>query len=255
MCEVLAILANQRVGAHLSWAGLQLGSARNPDGWGAAWVAGEHFALKKEPRKLPSGKQGRHLISNIRSQLFLAHTRYKVDGKRLWANTQPFVSDEADYAFAGTMDGCYARRRFRKRVRDMLRGQTGPEVLFRMLLQGIEEHGLKGLAPVIAEFFNPDELRANATASFVLCSTKRVFIFRHKKPLYYRNRTGPYDGTVRLRGLRHQRYEVRLRFEKESTERATIIATEPLTDEPWLIVPDRTLCSVRLGGIRELAST
>ena len=51
-----------------------------------AGVAGmafnNHFKLRKEARQLPSGQVGRELIHGLRSVLFVADTRYRVQGKR-----------------------------------------------------------------------------------------------------------------------------------------------------------------------------
>ena len=77
-----------------------------------------------------------------------------------------------------------------------------------------------------------------------------LFIFRHRKPLHYLQRAGPYDDEpVYLRGSRHNRYELTRRREKERTDRATVIATEKLTGEDWKVVPDRTLLLVTLHGL------
>jgi predicted glutamine amidotransferase len=251
MCELLAIVANRDVGVDLSWAGHQMGAANNPDGWGAAWLAGDHFKLRKEPSKLPLGRKGRDLVSDIRSIRFLGHTRYRVQGKRSLSNTQPFVSADGRYAFAGTMQACLGRRGFRGRVQHRLKGETGPEVLFQFMLEEIEQRGLAGMRQAVKEFFAPKDLPDGASASFVFCAQRRVFVFRHRKPLHYCHRAGPYnDNPVYLRGNRHHQYKLILRGSKAPAKRATIIATEKLTGELWKEVPDRTLFLVTPNGLR-----
>jgi predicted glutamine amidotransferase len=250
MCELLTILANREVSASLSWAGLQMGASNNPHGWGVTWLKDEEFRLKKDPTTLPTGRRGRDLIHGIRSKLFLAHTRYRVQGRQTAENTQPFLSTDGRYAFAGTMHRCLGRRALRKRVQDRLQGETGPEVLFQLMLSASQGHGVSGMRRVVKEFFALDQLPEGARASFVFCTPTQIFVFRHRKLLHHLQRAGPHDGSpIYLRGSRHHRYELTLKEEKEVTDRAAIIATEKLTNENWRLIPDRTLMLMTLNGL------
>jgi predicted glutamine amidotransferase len=223
----MAIIADRPVGADLSWAGHQLGARRNPHGWGVAWLERPGvFRSRKQPCQLPAGRRGRKLIRGIRSVRFVAHTRYRVKGAITLANTQPFVSPDGQHAFSGTMVGC-GRRGFHRRVRDRLAGQTGTEVLFQLLVLAVERDGASGLPGVVSEFFDSKTLPEDARASFVFCARDRVFLFRHRKPLYYLRRS----------------------------DAATVVASEKLTGEDWLPVPDRQLLAVGCGRIRPVRPT
>ena len=145
MCELLAIVSNRRVGFGLSWAGLQMGAARNPDGWGAGWLYEERFKVKKRAERIPAGRVGRALVQGVRSDTFIGHIRFKVQGERTLANTQPFIGDDRRSVFAGTIQSCLGRRGLRARVRPRLNGETGPEALYHLLLTAYEDQGLQGI--------------------------------------------------------------------------------------------------------------
>ena len=251
MCELIAILANQDVGVRVSWAAHQLGAGNNPHGWGAAWLEGGHFHIKKEPKALPAGAKGLDLVKNIRSTHFIGHTRRQVQGELTMENTQPFVSPDNRYAFAGTMSGCNAKKRFGKEVGKRLIGETGPEILFQFILANLEKHGDAGLKLAVNEFFSKS-LPKNASASFVFCTPDSTYVFRFGKSLYFCMRAPPYeDSTVLLRRQPDQPYHLRLKQSKNPNLRAvTIIATEKLTSELWDSVGENKLFSVTFEGLK-----
>src|SRR5579872_3819932 len=244
MCEILAIEANQNVGIALSWSAHQLGATKNPHGWGAAWLVGDSFQLRRAPERLPAASKGQDLVRDVFTTRLLAHTRYRVRGSVSMANTQPFGTHDGRYVFAGTMSRCRANR-FRADVRQRLRGQTGPEILFHFLLASIESGGRAGLKAAIKKFFDSKTLPRAASASFVLCTPDDTYVFRHHKQLFYRTRVPPYDDQpIFLRGEIHSPYRLSLQKSKNQNERATIIATECLTSEEWTGIDDRTLFAV-----------
>ena len=252
MCELLTILANREVSASLSWAGLQMGASRNPHGWGVAWLRGADFEAKKNPTTLPSGRRGRELIHGVRSALFVAHTRYRVQGRQTRENTQPFLSADGRYAFAGTMDKCLGRRGLRKRVQHRLQGETGPEVLFQLLVGRREANGLARIRPVVKEFFALDGLPQGARASFAFLDTNTGLDFSPPE-----TPASPSSGwPVPWHSYLLARIPSQLPLQADSkggkgaTDRAAIVATEKLTNENWEPVPDRTLFLVTLNGLQ-----
>lgn len=250
MCEIIAIVANQNVGVRVSWAAHQLGATKNPHGWGAAWLEGSEFGIKKAPETLPPGANGLDLVKNISTTHFIGHTRYKVQGKQSIENTQPFVSPDKRYAFAGTMSGCNAKR-FRKEVRKRLVGETGPEILFQFILANLEKHGQAGLRIAVNEFFSMKTLPKNASASFVFCTPESTHAFRFGKTLYYCLRVPPYEDHISLRGQIHKSYRLRLKKSKSPNLRAvTIMATEKLTSEQWHSIDENKLFSVNPNGLQ-----
>jgi predicted glutamine amidotransferase len=253
MCELLAVVSNRMVGVGLSWAGLQLGGARNPDGWGASWLYGDRYSLKKGAERIPKGRAGHELIHGVRSTIFLGHLRFRVQGARTLANTQPFVSDDRHSAFAGMMQSCLGRRGLKARVRPRLKGETGPEIVFQLLLAAFEDRGLAGIRETVDEVFRRNVLSPKASSSFVLCIQGQVLIFRHQKPMYFCCRRQPFDANrVYLRGSKHRRFELTVDGVKNQTDAATIVATEPLTGERWQEVQNRTLFVVSPTGLRKI---
>jgi predicted glutamine amidotransferase len=253
MCELLAIVSNRRVGFGLSWAGLQMGAERNPDGWGAGWLYEERFKVKKGAERIPAGRVGRALVQGVRSDTFIGHIRFKVQGERTLANTQPFIGDDRRSVFAGTMQSCLGRRGLRARVGPRLKGETGPEVLYQLLLTAYEDQGLQGIRDVVGEVFARRAVSNNASASFVLCIGGQVLIFRHQKPMYFCSRRKPFDANrVYLRGSQHHRFELTLAGAKHETDLATIVATEPLTGEHWRKVENRTLFAMSPTGLEQI---
>ncbi len=253
MCELLVVVANRKVGIDLSWKALQGRAGSNPDGWGAAWLMNNAFSSKRKPEKLPGGEQGMRLVADINTSRFLAHVRYKVSGNVALQNTQPFLSPDNKYAFAATMSRCQVLSRYKKSVRQHLMGFTGPEVLFHVFLNKFEGDGgdRSSLSALIKEVFVAANLPKQASASFVLMSPGGIWVYRYRKSLYYLVRKPPHEATVTL--LSRRGYKAKLSSIKRSTDIATLVASEQLTDENWIMLPDKTLVEVTHEGAHATA--
>ncbi|MBA7495533.1 putative glutamine amidotransferase YafJ [subsurface metagenome] len=248
MCELLLIVANRKVGIDLSWKALQDRAKQNPDGWGAAWLDGGTFTSKRKPEKLPGGAKGMRLVTGITTSQFLAHVRYRVTGTVALQNTQPFISPDNKYAFAATMSQCKVLARYKKSVRQYLKGRTGTEVLFQVFLNKYNRNigNLNPLSGLIEEVFVESNLKKRASASFVLMSPAGIWAYRYRKSLYYLVRKPPHEAEVTL--LSRKGYKTKLSSKKNSKDMVTLLASEKLTNENWRLLPDKTLVEVTHKG-------
>lgn len=250
MCELLAISATRPVGVSFSWAGFESAGDRNPDGWGYAHLQDTSFERHRYARRLTEEDEAAPQAANVVSPVFLGHVRRAVQGDVKRVNSQPFVGAVGRLAGIFTVSRCRITRRFRGEVEDRCEGDTGAEILFRLLSLRTEQAGRTGLelAGVVEEVFDPEQLGSEASASFVLSHGRQLYAFRHKKPLWWVTRAPPHTNEVRLRDPDLPAYKASLRLEKGPGETATVLATVRLTDEDgWELLPAGRLTVFRDG--------
>lgn len=250
MCELLAISANRPVGVSFSWAGFENAGSRNPDGWGYAQLQDASFERYRCARRLTAQDEAAPQAADVVSPVFLGHVRYAVRGAVKRVNAQPFVTDDRRLAGIFTVSSCRITRRFRREVEDRWEGDTGAEILFRLLSMRTEQASRMGpeLAGVVEEVFDREQLGSEASASFVLSHGRQFYAFRHNKPLWWVTRAPPHANEVRLRDPDLPAYKASLRLEKGPEETATVLATVRLTDEDgWELLPAGRLTVFRDG--------
>lgn len=241
------------MGITFSWAAFEHRGNRNRDGWGFQYVADRSLLTRRFPTPLDECSEAAALIRPVQTRLFLAHVRHAVQGVVALENTQPFVDDTGRFGIVASMSRCRISARFRQDLRRELKGRTGTEILFRMLVRRLVGTGncrrKEVILDVVADAFDRRQLPDKASGSFLLADRCMVYAFRHRKPLWIRTRRPPHDGIVRLRDPSQPDYRVDLSHEKGENETATVLATTPLTHEHWERLPDRALCCIDGGEV------
>jgi predicted glutamine amidotransferase len=234
MCDLLVISANQLVPLAPYWTGFRRRGKTNPDGWGYSYLENGRLAGRRFPTRIDADPRGAEPLARLgSSRLFLGHIRQKVTGMVAAKNAQPFVDPRRNMAIAITAnDSCGIRDRFRAEVAPELTGSTGAEVFFQLILQAFDRTGSleTSLEETLARVLTSRRLKT-ASLSFTLTDGKVVYVFRHRKSLFYAK-----NGS------------------------AVVLATARLTADNWTLIPaDSLVCAgdgeIILKGRRPAAHT
>lgn len=200
----------------------------NLDGWGCAWTTGS-----EPPRSYRTGlaltedEAGRAVLRTTVADRFIVHVRQMTPGSVAEpVNSAPFT-DGAGRFF--THNGFVSD--FRAGVREQLlakispsrataiRGDTDSELLFALVLSRLDD----GAAPAEAVRAVADVAELyGGRYNVLLWDGDTIVATRWENSLYRRH-----DGT------------------------AFVVSSEPLDDQPWQAVPERTMVIIDGDGIRE----
>lgn len=229
MCRMFGLVASRPVAqrALLSDAPRSLGalSREHPDGWGVALAEGSEWRIQKSVRCAAACKRYDALSRSARASLAIAHVRQKTVGQTALENTHPFRRGRFVLAHNGTVrdgDGLAARTSA-ERLRE-LEGQTDSERLFAFLMSFVDAAGDTeiGLARAVCELLERSD---PGSMNFLLSDGRRLFAFRWGRTLF----------TLRRGPSRHR---------ASRRTPAVVVASERLTDEPWVEVEQGTLLVV-----------
>ena len=220
-------------------------------GWG---VAAYEDHLPRVERQAWAAYHGEHFAraaARVFAHLVLAHVRRATVGEPGPENTHPFVEGPWALIHNGTIP---AFEQIRERMlsqtaadqRARIRGTTDSEHLFRLLLTKLEADPSAGVKEVLAETlravadwgseFEPDRTLG---LNVILTNGSTLVATRWGRGLYYALREGLYD--CEICGFPHVRHHAGTDY------RAVVLASEPITHEPWVEVPERTVLEVTPG--------
>jgi glutamine amidotransferase len=251
MCRLFGLYANEAVNVQFSFyeakESIEKLSLGNPDGWGIAWYNGNEWHLYKEPGPLYESYKAKGLIQNVRGIIIVSHVRLATSGrpKRRLENTHPWLYKGYVFAHNGTID--------RNNVLELLspeylnlEGDTDSEALFHLIVQeAISSNDfMNGIRRVIAKI--NDKNVGYSSLNFVASDGRKLYALRYARSglsyytLYYlrRSREG-----LRLESLSKKTAQL-IRMKLVSGEKAIIVASEKLTEEPWKIIPNRYMLIV-----------
>ena len=120
-------------------------SNRHPDGWGLAYYVAETPHVVKSTIKAESDDLFKHVSGIVTSQTVLAHIRKATQGKLTLLNTHPFQHGRWTFAHNGNIKNFHhVKDELLKEVSEEIRpyclGDTDSEVLFHLILSGINQH-------------------------------------------------------------------------------------------------------------------
>jgi glutamine amidotransferase len=261
MCELLGLSADHSVGFSGSLARLAAHGSptgRNHDGWGVAAYEGADVRIVKEAAPAADSAWVRFVETHgVASPLVIAHIRHASEGAPRYANTHPFARELGGrmhvFAHNGTLRG----------IRDTPLASGGPQPLgetdseyaFCLLLARMHALGTGGRHPTIAE------RRATVTefAAGLRPLGPANFLYADGELLFaHGDRRQGDDGRTSAPGLHFiERPElptdpswlvsgVRL---GSRLEPAAIVASVPLTEEPWHPVREGELMVLSRGRL------
>lgn len=245
MCELFCLSSRLPTRATLSLERFaQRGGygSRAVDGWGLAFCNGRDVRLYKEPEPAADSPWlGFIEKRRLPTRLLVSHIRHATQGSISLANTQPFIRELGGrmhvFAHNGRLDDIETRhakewRRFRPL------GETDSEIAFCILLERMSSTwSSDGVPPVqdrlaIVTRFAAD-IRALGPANFLYADGDVLFAHGHR-----RIQAG---GEIAPPGLWHLHRSCALDADALSAtvpadkagQELLLIASVPLTDEPW----------------------
>ncbi|WP_417622492.1 class II glutamine amidotransferase [Parasphingorhabdus sp.] len=206
-----------------------------PDIERQAWAAyhGEHFA---------------RAAAQIYSRLVIAHVRRATVGGAAIENTHPFSDGRWVFAHNGTVPNFadirpVLRERMTPGHRQAIQGETDSEHVFRYFLTLVEtgavdpEADLAGaIRRLVGEMYELTEKHAPGKKlgfNIILSDGQRMAGSRLNRTLHYVDRQGVYD--CEICGFPHIHHDPKANY------RAIVVASEPLTHEEWIEIPNGSI--------------
>ncbi len=224
MCRMVGVVAERPVSlrALLDETPRNLASLslEHPDGWGVASVSRDGWAVERGLDCAARSARWREVVQKAEAPLAIAHVRRRTVGPVALENTHPFRRGRFVFAHNGTIeDTASLVTTTRREHLAATAGDTDSERLFAFILSRIEDARdvQAGLAVAVRSL---SRLGRRASATFLLSDGVRLFAYRQGRSLY---------ALARDRGTRTS---------------SVCVASEPLTDEPWLEVPEGTLVAI-----------
>lgn len=265
MCELLALSASAPVDIKLSLSVLARHGGEtdiHADGWGVAYFEGPDVQVFREAGRA----SGSSLIECLqrhprRSSTVVAHVRHATRGAIRLANTQPFARELAGrmhvFAHNGNLAGIVEHERNPRRFQSI--GETDSELAFCELLGRFarkhEETGALAATDGLRIFTAfAAEMRRLGPANIILAMNETIFV--------HSDRRTQRPGVIAPPGL--WLLERRCSSEGQSELSAAgvtltpvpaldvaLVASVPLTSEPWRPLPQGTVLILARGVVQE----
>jgi predicted glutamine amidotransferase len=226
-------------------------SKEHRDGWGIAVYEDEGGGAWQVHRGVETAfhdDRYHALAGGARGEVLIAHVRRRTVGPITVENTHPFERGPWIFAHNGTIkDLAFVRASISPRRLAEVRGETDSELFFALLLSRLDEAGLADAPPseatdtLLANFLQ--DVRAQPSAgsiSFLLGTGNVLYAHRFGRTLCVLDRR-PGDPVLTVR---ESRENVVVGTGWTPRRRAVLIASEHLTDEPWIDLGDGELVRV-----------
>ncbi len=223
-------------------------SQEHRDGWGIAVYEsrdGGAWQVHHGVETAFHDDRYRELAGGARGEVLIAHVRRRTVGPVTVENTHPFRAEPWIFAHNGTIeDLAFVRDGVSAQRRANLRGQTDSELFFAYLLSRLDDANLTGAPPspatdaLLASVMRDVRARPGAGAiSFLLGTGDVLYAHRFGRSLYVLDRR-PGDPVVEVReSLEH----VAVGTAWTKRRQAVLVASERLTDEPWVELDEGSL--------------
>lgn len=236
MCELLGMSFNQAVKPTVSFIGFRYRGESNPHGWGLAYYPDESVQVVKEPIKA-TGSTLSEFIKNypqIKSKIFLAHVRYSSVGSKSYKNTHPFQRELNGQEFVFAHNGTLHNYNGLETGKFKPVGETDSEHAFCHILHCIEERNINQWTTEDFECLQNKLIEINNLGNFNCIFSEGEYLFCYYdnnsyNSLCFVKRKAPFN----IVHLKDEDFEINLSEEKDPSQKGFIIATKPITDEPW----------------------
>jgi len=249
LCRLFGLYANIPVDVEFSFYHAENSMAQlshyNYSGWGIAWFNGVKWELVKEPIALHKSEKARSTARRVRGLIIISHVRLATTGGETLGNTHPWLYKDYVFAHNGTVDRWDLLRLVRQEYRGF-EGETDSEVLFHLIVQEALDAGsfLEGVRRAL-EKINEEEVRYSSL-NFLASDGHQLYALRYAKhslgyyTLYYLERP---KGPLSLNKLSESTLQL-IRAKLAHGEKAVLVASEPLTEENWLEIPNKHMLIV-----------
>jgi predicted glutamine amidotransferase len=229
---------------------------RNADGWGIAHWDLLGPSILKSTQPAFADKQFAQTAAEVSSRSVIAHVRAATVGRVAAENTHPFHHGPWVFAHNGTISAFeHVRTRLSIGAQFAPTGDTDSELAFLWILNRMKDYGLSpeepspGLDPLVDLITDAvlDLVRIGIQAgseerpklNFILSDGQHLVTSRFGNSLYWTFRRGVRDCAVC--GTAHCPTA-------DSSYQAAVVASEPITDEDWMEVPEGTVLGIEPGA-------
>jgi glutamine amidotransferase len=221
MCRMFGMVADRPIPSrdllHDAPRSLRALSREHPDGWGIAVHDGA-WTVERGTRCAHACERFA-AVGDRAARIVIAHVRKRTVGPVSLVNTHPFRHGDLVFAHNGTLGDAHAlAARTAPEHLAEIEGDTDSERLFALVRTQIAAAGdiSRGVAAAVRALH---ALPAPGSANFLLSCGERLYAHRLGRSLFMLERSG-----------------------------ATLVASEPLTDEPWREVPEGALVELAPAG-------
>jgi len=249
LCRLFGLHANIPVDVEFSFYHARNSMVRlsrfNTSGWGIAWFNGVGWELVKEPFALYGSERARSTARMVRGLIIISHVRLATMGGKTLGNTHPWLYKGFVFAHNGTVNRPGLLRLVRREYGDF-EGETDSEVLFHLIVQealdaGSFPEGVRRALERISE-----EGVGYSSLNFLASDGQQLYALRYANhsldyyTLYYLKRP---QGPLSLNKLSKTTLQL-VKAKLAHGEKAVLVASEPLTEEDWLEIPNKHMLIV-----------
>jgi len=221
-------------------------------GWGVATYQANRPHVEKNAWAAYHGEHFARAAAKIYSNTVIAHIRRATVGGSAIENTHPFHYGDWTFAHNGTVpmfDEIRPRllNAMSSELAQSIKGQTDSEHLFHYALSLIEQHQEFSVTDIVrtvvrnvVEWVEQLDPSAKIGLNLVLSDGERIGGTRLGRTLHSVTRTGVYD--CEICGFPH------IHHEPDREHRAVVVASEPITQESWVEIPDGSVWSLSPGA-------
>jgi predicted glutamine amidotransferase len=251
MCELLGLCFNEPVLASLSFRGFRRRGRHHPDGWGVAGYRDGAAQIFKEPTRADDSRLAALVrdYAGLKSRVIIAHVRFASAGGKSLANTHPFCREVAGSELVLAHNGTLEPHRLEPMLDGLFTpvGETDSEAVLCALASWLVARRVPFDAYARIHGWLR-ELNGCGRLNLLFSDGRRLFAYcddSGPKGLSYVRRSAPFGPVA----LRDEDWEVDLGAEKRPGQRGHVVASQPLTDEPWQAFPPGALIVFADGAI------
>lgn len=267
MCRLYAIRSNEPTKVECTLVHSQnalllqsredLAGREHSDGWGIAYYLDDMPVIEKQASAAFTDLSFSLAAERVYSETVIAHVRLATVGELKPDNAHPFAYEVWAFAHNGTVQGFETLRpelisETRTDLNANRRGETDSEHLFYWLLSRLAESGvvlksgvndLNAAGNVVADSIAELAERCHRAApdkepklNIVLTDGHAMIATRWNNSLFRLDRGGLHDCDIC--GIPHVHHKHNTNY------RAVVVASEPLSEEHWLEVPNHSLLKI-----------
>ncbi len=218
----------------------------NPDGWGIGYVRGGEADCRRQVEPAKCSETFRREAVQSDAELLIAHVRRATVGTPSLSNTHPFRRVNSFLAHNGHVENFDEIRprlteHLREGQRQRIGGSTDSEHIFELLRAEVSAgstrpEALRRSAALLREWTRESDSKAELALNLLWSDEDQLVGTKLGRSLWYLQRDEPLE--CEICGHRHAHPD------NDEAYRSVVIASEPLTDEPWREVPEASAFAV-----------
>lgn len=233
MCELLGVSVAPAARLGVYFHEFRPRAEENREGWGIAWWHEGHAEIRKEAKPAHESELAARLADeHPASDLFIVHVRAATVGELTDANAHPWRAEALGREWVFAHNGTVQELGRLDTGRFVQEGETDSERAFHHLLTRLERLDEPDDARVAAEVLaaGRELSEHDSRVNFLLSDGVTLFAYHDgHKTLHVLEKAAADLGEI---GMDDDDYHVALRLGDAPDERAVIVASVPLTDEP-----------------------